>query len=154
MKILIPMAGAGSRFAEAGYKISKPAIPTYDKKTGEKIPMVVCAAKDLPGVAEYGSNIVFVLRNFHRTDGTEGAIRGYFPQANFIEVEELTEGQACTCMVAEKYEKITWIEAMRPESIMNISGSVTWLIPLVVMLVIYLVLIGVFYLSMKLSTVQ
>ena len=103
MKILIPMAGAGSRFAEAGYKISKPAIPTYDKKTGEKIPMVVCAAKDLPGVAEYGSNIVFVLRNFHRTDGTEGAIRGYFPQANFIEVEELTEGQACTCMVAEKY---------------------------------------------------
>ena len=61
---------------------------------------------------------------------------------------------ASDCMVAEKYEKITWIEAMRTESIMNISGSVTWLIPLVVMLVIYLVLIGVFYLSMKLSTVQ
>ena len=61
---------------------------------------------------------------------------------------------ASDCMVAEKYEKITWIEAMRPESIMNISGSVTWLISFVVMLVIYLVLIGVFYLSMKLSTVQ
>ena len=60
---------------------------------------------------------------------------------------------ASDCMVAEKYEKITWIEAVRPESIMNISRSVTWLIPFVVMLVIYLVLIGVFYLSMKLSTV-
>ena len=58
------------------------------------------------------------------------------------------------CMVAEKYEKITWIEAMKPESIMNISGNVTWLIPFVVMLVIYILLIGVFYLSMKLSTVQ
>lgn len=61
---------------------------------------------------------------------------------------------ASDCMVAEKYEKITWIEAVRPESIMNISRSVTWLIPFVVMLVIYLVLIGVFYLSMKLSIVQ
>ena len=58
------------------------------------------------------------------------------------------------CVLAEKYEKATWIDAMRPESIMNISGSVTWLIPFVVMLVIYILLIGVFYLSMKLSTVQ
>ena len=57
-------------------------------------------------------------------------------------------------MVAEKYEKITWIEAMRTESIMNISGSVTWLIPFVVMLVIYVVLIGVFYLSMKIGEKQ
>ncbi len=58
------------------------------------------------------------------------------------------------CMMAEKYEKFTWLEAMQPESIMNISGSVTWLIPFVVVLVIYVGLIGVFYLSMKLSTVQ
>lgn len=36
MNILIPMAGAGSRFTEAGYKVSKPAIPTYDKRTGKK----------------------------------------------------------------------------------------------------------------------
>ena len=58
------------------------------------------------------------------------------------------------CMMAEKYGKITWIEAMQPESIMNISGNVTWLIPFVVMVVIYLLLIGIFYLSMKLSIVQ
>lgn len=58
------------------------------------------------------------------------------------------------CMMAEKYEKFTWLEAMQPESIMNISGSVTWLIPFVVMLVIYVVLIGVFYLSMKIGEEQ
>ena len=58
------------------------------------------------------------------------------------------------CIVAEKYEKATWIETMRPESIMNISGSVTWLIPFVVMLVIYIVWIGVFYLSMKIGEEQ
>ena len=58
------------------------------------------------------------------------------------------------CIVAEKYEKSTWIEAMRPESIMNISGSVIWLILFVVMLMIYVVLIGVFYLSMKIGEEQ
>ncbi len=58
------------------------------------------------------------------------------------------------CIVAEKYEKSIWIEAMRPESIMNISGSVIWLILFVVMLMIYVVLIGVFYLSMKIGEEQ
>ena len=46
MKILIPMAGEGSRFKEQGYVISKPCIPTYDRKSGNKIPMVVCATKE------------------------------------------------------------------------------------------------------------
>lgn len=58
------------------------------------------------------------------------------------------------CWASENYEKITWIEAMKPESIMNISGNVIWLIPFVAMLVLYVVLIGIFYLSMKLSSVQ
>ncbi|MCI6536680.1 MAG: hypothetical protein MR443_03405 [Lachnospiraceae bacterium] len=58
------------------------------------------------------------------------------------------------CWASENYEKITWIEAMKPESIMNISGNVIWLIPFVAMLVLYVVLIGIFYLSMKLSRVQ
>lgn len=57
-------------------------------------------------------------------------------------------------MVAENYEKVTWIEAMKPESIMNISGNVIWLIPFVVMLVLYVVLIGIFYLSMKIGEGQ
>ena len=30
-KILIPMAGAGQRFADAGYRVHKPAIPTTDR---------------------------------------------------------------------------------------------------------------------------
>ena len=58
------------------------------------------------------------------------------------------------CIVAEKYEKSIWIEAMRPESIMNISGSVIWLSLFVVRLMIYVVLIGVFYLSMKIGEEQ
>ena len=101
MNILIPMAGAGSRFSEAGYTVSKPAIPTYDKRTGKKMPMVVCATLDLPGVKCDGSNVIFVDRDFHRSNGTEQAILKFFPQARFITVDHLTQGQACTCMLAD-----------------------------------------------------
>jgi dTDP-glucose pyrophosphorylase len=97
------MAGAGSRFGEAGYTVSKPAIPTYDKRTGKKIPMVVCATLDLPGVKADGSNIIYIDRDYHKTDGTEKAISDYFPNARFITVNHLTEGQACTCMLAESF---------------------------------------------------
>ena len=33
MNILIPMAGEGSRFSDVGYKVSKPLLPTYDRKS-------------------------------------------------------------------------------------------------------------------------
>ncbi len=102
-RILIPMAGAGQRFADAGYTIHKPAIMTVDRATGQEKPMVVCATKDLPGVAADGSNVIYVDRNFHQTDGVEDAIRAWYPRAAFITVDHLTEGQACTCMLAEPY---------------------------------------------------
>jgi dTDP-glucose pyrophosphorylase len=102
MNILIPMAGAGSRFSEAGYTVSKPAIPTYDKRTGKQLPMVVCATLDLPGVEKDGSNVIYIDRDFHAADGTQKAISDCFPKARFITLDYLTEGQACTCLLAEK----------------------------------------------------
>lgn len=101
MNIIIPMAGAGSRFSEAGFTVSKPAIPTYDKRTGKLSPMVVCATLDLPGVESDGANVIYVDRDFHKADGTEKVILECFPRARFITVDHLTEGQACTCMLAK-----------------------------------------------------
>lgn len=103
VRILIPMAGAGQRFADAGYTVHKPAIMTVDRETGQEKPMVVCATKDLPGVAANGGNVIYVDRTFHKTDGVEDTIRAWYPQAEFITVDHLTEGQACTCMLAEPY---------------------------------------------------
>ena len=103
MKIVIPMAGAGKRFSDAGYETSKPAIPTYDRRTGEMVPMVVCATKDLPGVNGSGENIVYIDRDFHKAAGIEDAIRKHYPDASFITVDHLTEGQACTCLLAEEF---------------------------------------------------
>ena len=102
MNILIPMAGAGQRFSDAGYKMHKPAIPTIDRHCGETKPMVVCATNDLPGVLLDGQNVIYIERDFHKADGVEAEILRYFPAARFISVDCLTEGQACTCLLAKK----------------------------------------------------
>lgn len=101
MNIIIPMAGAGQRFTDGGYKIHKPAIPTIDRRTGKEFPMVVCATMDLPNVLEDGSNVTYIDRTFHKKDGVEDEILKHYPKASFITVENLTEGQACTCMLAK-----------------------------------------------------
>lgn len=113
-KVLIPMAGAGQRFTDAGYKVHKPAIMTVDRKCGEEKPMVVCATGDLPDVAASGENVIYVDRTFHKNDGVEDAIRAYYPEAKFITIDHLTEGQACTCMLAEEY--------LNPEEPLLIAG--------------------------------
>ncbi|MCM1386915.1 MAG: hypothetical protein NC231_06285 [Bacillus sp. (in: Bacteria)] len=113
-KVLIPMAGAGQRFTDAGYQVHKPAIMTIDRKCGEEKPMVVCATADLPDVAASGENVIYVDRTFHKSDGVEDAIRAYYPEVEFITIDHLTQGQACTCMLAEEY--------LNPEEPLLIAG--------------------------------
>lgn len=103
MNILIPMAGEGQRFKDVGYTTSKPAILTYDRKDGTQKPMVVLATLDLPGAANPDNQLIFVDRDFHKTDGVEAVILKHFPWAKIITVEKLTEGQACTCLLAKEW---------------------------------------------------
>lgn len=101
MNILIPMAGAGQRFVTAGYTKHKPAIPTINRRTGKTSPMVVCAALDLPGLDETGKNLILIDRTFHKRDGLEAQIKEYLPKTTFVTVDDLTQGQASTCLVAK-----------------------------------------------------
>lgn len=110
MNIILPMAGAGQRFTDAGYKTHKPVLPMIDYRTGSKYPMVVCAAMDLPGVEKDGKNIIFIDRDFHKKDGVEEQIKQHFNKCSFITVDKLTEGQACTCLLAK--EKIDLSEEL------------------------------------------
>ena len=90
---LIPMAGAGKRYQDAGYTIPKPLIDV------QGVPMAVRAAKALP---DADLNI-FIYRSEHEKQyGVEDRIRPYFDNIRFIAVDGTTEGQACTCMLAEK----------------------------------------------------
>lgn len=103
MNIVIPMAGAGQRFVNEGYKVHKPAILTIDRRTGIEFPMVVCATKDLPGVLEEGKNVIYIDREFHKVDGVEHEILKHYPKAKFITTKDLTDGQASTCMLAKDF---------------------------------------------------
>lgn len=101
MNIILPMAGAGQRFHQAGYEQHKAILPMVYRKSGEECPMVVCAVKDLPGVEEGGENICFIMRDFHLSEGVDKVIRHWYPKARFIVTDHLTEGQACTCLLAK-----------------------------------------------------
>lgn len=88
--LLLPMAGAGSRFAQEGYVVPKPIIPVSGR------PMVVQAASDLPPMNEQ----VFVLRkDLPGLDQVTQELNESFPGARQVFLEALTEGQACTCLM-------------------------------------------------------
>ena len=96
MTNLIPMAGEGARFLKEGYKDPKPLIDISGK------PMILQAAAALPRSDRW----VFVCRKEHinkyRIDRT---LKEAFPNSAIIEVDHLTKGQACTCLLAEPYLK-------------------------------------------------
>mgnify|MGYP001331559745 CR=1 FL=1 len=102
MIILIPMGGHGSRFSNAGYKINKASIPTTNRRTLQKEPMVVCAMEDIPGIRNPTNKIVCVNRDFHATDGTEEVIKRYFAKSIFIHDHVLLD-QAFGCFLAREY---------------------------------------------------
>jgi len=89
---LIPMAGAGERFVDAGYTTPKPLILIGNA------PMVVKAAECLPLADEW----IFICREHHIQEAAiDATLRKYFHESKIISVSELTEGQACTCLLAK-----------------------------------------------------
>jgi dTDP-glucose pyrophosphorylase len=89
--LLVPMAGAGARFAAAGYCEPKPLISVSGR------PMAVAAAADLPQAERQ----VFVLRrDLPCVTETEHALRKAYPRCHVVMLDKLTEGQAITCLKA------------------------------------------------------
>jgi dTDP-glucose pyrophosphorylase len=88
---LIPMAGAGQRFLDAGYTVPKPLIPV------DGVPMVVRAAGALPDADHW----VFVCRAEHVRDAAiDRELERHFSPATVLTVDRLTEGQASTALLA------------------------------------------------------
>ncbi len=102
---LIPLAGAGRRFVEAGYTTPKPLIPVAG------IPMVIKASECLPLADEW----IFICREHHiRKSSIDTALRKHFQGAKILSVAELTEGQACTCLLAK--------ELLQPDDLLTIGA--------------------------------
>lgn len=87
--VLLPMAGLGARFAEAGYELPKPLIPVSGR------PMVIQAVRDLPSAPV----MKFVLRrDLPGAEAMERKLRATFVGAEFMVLEALTAGQAISCL--------------------------------------------------------
>ena len=91
--LILPMAGAGSRFFTVGYEIPKPLLDI------EGLPMVVKAVECLPPT----SNKIFICQTHHmQIYNIEKTIIESYSMSKFIGIDYITEGQACTCELAFK----------------------------------------------------
>ncbi|WP_290941858.1 glycosyltransferase family 2 protein [Hyphomonas sp.] len=95
MNILIPMAGAGSRFFDAGYTDPKPLIQIEGKTMIQR----VIENLDLDG------NFIFLIRREHleKYPSLEKTLPSLTDNCRIVEVAELTEGAACTALLAKEF---------------------------------------------------
>jgi NDP-sugar pyrophosphorylase family protein len=89
--LLLPMAGVGSRFTAEGYALPKPLIEVSGR------PMAVAAARTLPKTP---TQIFVMRRDLPKVAEISSAMTDAFPESLVIMLEELTEGQAVTCLKA------------------------------------------------------
>ncbi len=89
------MAGMGSRFAQAGYEKPKPFIDVNGK------PMI---ARVIDNLYYPGAKYILIGRSEHLEKESElvEEIKARY-NAEFIEIDKLTEGTACTVLFARKY---------------------------------------------------
>ena len=94
LTVLIPMAGAGSRFQQAGYTFPKPLIDVKGK------PMIQIVVDNLNIKANY----VYVVQKEHREKyNLDTLLNLLTPGCKIVEVNSLTEGAACTALLAKEY---------------------------------------------------
>ena len=93
LNIVIPMAGAGSRFAKAGYQDPKPLIPVFGK------PMIQVVIDNLTPACQH--RFIFICQRAHVQEyGLRQKLSQFAPHSELIEIEGLTEGAACTVLKA------------------------------------------------------
>jgi HAD superfamily hydrolase (TIGR01509 family) len=112
LNVLIPMAGAGSRFQQAGYTFPKPLIDVKGK------PMIQVVVENLNIEANY----IFVVQKEHREKyNLDTLLNLITPNCKIVEVDGLTEGAACTALLAKEY-----IDTENPLFFANSDQFVEW----------------------------
>lgn len=91
MNVLIPMAGAGSRFAAAGYTFPKPLIEIQGK------PMIQVVVENLNIDARY---IYLVQKEHYEKYNLKQFLNLLTPNCEIVQVDGITEGAACTTLLA------------------------------------------------------
>jgi HAD superfamily hydrolase (TIGR01509 family) len=92
--VLIPMAGAGSRFEKAGYTFPKPLIEVRGK------PMIQVVVDNLNIDAEF---VYIVQKSHYEKYQLQYLLNLITPGCKIVQVDGLTEGAACTTLLAKEY---------------------------------------------------
>ncbi len=112
LNILIPMAGAGSRFEKAGYTFPKPLIDVNGK------PMIHVVVDNLNIEAQY----IFIVQKSHLEKyNLKQTLNLIAPNCKVVVVDGLTEGAACTTLIAKEY-----IDNDTPLLMANSDQYVNW----------------------------
>lgn len=95
LNIVIPMAGRGSRFADAGYKNPKPLIDVAGK------PMIQVVIENLAPKCEH--RFIFICQNEHiKAFSLNEKLHSYTKNCEIIGIDGITEGQVCTVLKAKE----------------------------------------------------
>lgn len=96
LNIVVPMAGRGSRFLQAGYALPKPLIDVYGH------PMIEYVTKNITPVCEH--RFIYVCQQEHLEKfNLENSLKEMSPNCEIVTVDHITEGAVCTVLLAEKY---------------------------------------------------
>jgi HAD superfamily hydrolase (TIGR01509 family) len=94
LNVLIPMAGAGSRFEQAGYTFPKPLIDVNNK------PMIQVVVDNL----NIDANYIYIVQKAHREKyNLDTLLNLITPGCKIVETNGLTEGAACTALLAKEF---------------------------------------------------
>lgn len=111
LTVVIPMAGRGSRFADVGYELPKPLLPVHG------VPMIEVVVRNL--TPREPCRFVFICRREHVEEyGFVPALRDVAPGCEIVTVDQVTEGAACTVMLAEREAD--------PDDVLVIANSDQW----------------------------
>ena len=112
MNVLIPMAGRGSRFATQGYTFPKPLIDVKGK------PMIQVVVDNLNIKAKY----TFIVQKEHYEKySLQYLLNLIAPDCNIVQVDGITEGAACTTLLAKEF-----IDNDEPLLMANSDQFVEW----------------------------
>jgi HAD superfamily hydrolase (TIGR01509 family) len=112
MNVLIPMAGAGSRFQAAGYTFPKPLIEVRGK------PMIQVVVENLNIEAHY---IFIVQKEHYEKYNLQYMLNLIAPGCDIVQVDGVTDGAACTTLLARHL-----IDSDNPLVIANSDQFVEW----------------------------
>jgi len=94
LNVLIPMAGAGSRFSSAGYSFPKPLIDVQGK------PMIQVVVDNL----NIDANFIYVVQKSHREKyNLDTLLNLITPGCKIVQIDGMTEGAACTALLAKDF---------------------------------------------------